>query len=486
AKVMAKLLRDASVYLNQEISQAVVSIPSSFGFCQCQKIIDIGSACGVEVIRCIQDPTSIAMAYGLNEPKEGNFLFLDVGGGHCSVSLLEIGGNVFEVLATRGSKHLGGNAFTQKIIGYIETELERVDLFHVLKDIKAKQFISDAAEQAKCDLSSVREIKISLPFLSIEDSEKMNLRLTSHQYEYLCLDLIEQCKSLIKNVISDAKISEENISEVVLTGGAARSPLFSKFISKLIGKNVNQLANFEGLVGLGAAIEAGVMTGHVKDCLRLSVSPHSWSIEIPDNKLLKVINRNTILPTKRSDVLSTTFDGQTQLNLHILQGEDSTIRDNKSVGVYLVEDIMPAPKGIPQVEVSFSISDDGMSWINIDAKEKQTGRSLSTRFYSGKQPGRDLPVIFKPDATNSWPKHEKASSLKGKYAKNKNPVVAALLSFFLLGVGQLYNGDYLKGIAIIGGSFIVQSLSLSLFLVPIAVFAMYDAYTVAKGARQLW
>lgn len=377
AQVLRKLIEDASKYLGETVTQAVITVPAYFNDSQRQATKDAGKIAGVEVLRIINEPTAAALAYGLDKKSNETILVFDLGGGTFDVSILEVGDGVFEVLATSGDTHLGGDDFDKKIVDYLAEEFKKVEGIDLRKDNQALQRLTEAAEKAKIELSSVTQAEINLPFITAtQDGPKhLDTTLTRGKFEDLCSDLIKRCGIPVENAIRDAKLDKSAINEVVLVGGSTRIPAIAELVKDVLGKAPNQSVNPDEVVAVGAAIQGGVLAGEVKDILLLDVTPLSLGVETLGGVMTKIIPRNTTIPTKKSEVFSTAVDGQTNVEIHVLQGEREMSKDNKSLGTFRLDGIPPAARGVPQIEVTFDIDANGI--LNVTAKDKGTGKEQS-------------------------------------------------------------------------------------------------------------
>jgi molecular chaperone DnaK len=377
AQVLRKLKEDASKYLGEDVTQAVITVPAYFNDSQRQATKDAGKIAGLEVLRIINEPTAASLAYGLDKKTNETVLVFDLGGGTFDVSILEVGDGVFEVLATSGDTHLGGDDFDKKIVDYLAEEFRKGEGIDLRKDKQALQRLTEAAEKAKIELSSVTQTEINLPFITAtqEGPKHLDMTLTRGKFEELCADLIDRCRIPVENAMRDAKKDKSNIDEVVLVGGSTRIPAIQELVKRALGKDPNQTVNPDEVVAVGAAIQAGVLAGEVKDILLLDVSPLSLGVETLGGVMTKIIPRNTTIPTKKSEVFSTAADGQTNVEIHVLQGEREMSSDNKSLGTFRLDGIPPAPRGVPQIEVTFDIDANGI--LNVTAKDKGTGKAQS-------------------------------------------------------------------------------------------------------------
>ncbi|MDB9495369.1 molecular chaperone DnaK [Spirulina major CS-329] len=377
AQVLRKLIEDASKYLGETVTQAVITVPAYFNDSQRQATKDAGKIAGVEVLRIINEPTAASLAYGLDKKSNETILVFDLGGGTFDVSILEVGDGVFEVLATSGDTHLGGDDFDKTIVDYLAENFKSTEGIDLRKDSQALQRLTEAAEKAKIELSSVTQAEINLPFITAtQDGPKhLDITLTRAKFEELCASLIDRCRIPVENAVRDAKLDKSAIDEIVLVGGSTRIPAIKEVVKKVLGKDPNQSVNPDEVVAVGAAIQGGVLAGEVKDILLLDVTPLSLGVETLGGVMTKIIPRNTTIPTKKSEVFSTAVDGQTNVEIHVLQGEREMSKDNKSLGTFRLDGIPPAARGVPQIEVTFDIDANGI--LNVTAKDKGTGKEQS-------------------------------------------------------------------------------------------------------------
>lgn len=377
AKVLRKLVEDASKYLGETVTQAVITVPAYFNDSQRQATKDAGKIAGIEVMRIINEPTAASLAYGFDRKSNETILVFDLGGGTFDVSVLEVGDGVFEVLSTSGDTHLGGDDFDKKIVDYLAEQFRKDEGIDLRKDKQALQRLTEAAEKAKIELSSVTQAEINLPFITAtQDGPKhLDMTLTRAKFEELCSDLIDRCRVPVEQALRDAKLGKNDIDEVVLVGGSTRIPAVQQLVKNLLGKDPNQSVNPDEVVAVGAAIQAGVLGGEVTGILLLDVTPLSLGVETLGGVMTKIIPRNTTIPTKKSEVFSTAVDGQTNVEIHVLQGEREFANDNKSLGTFRLDGIPPAPRGVPQIEVTFDIDANGI--LNVTAKDKGTGKEQS-------------------------------------------------------------------------------------------------------------
>ena len=372
--ILRKLADDASNYLGEKVTSAVITVPAYFNDAQRQATKDAGKIAGLDVLRIVNEPTAAALAYGLEKDKSEKVLVFDLGGGTFDVSVLEIGDGVHEVLSTSGDTHLGGDDFDQKVMDWICEEFKKQEGIDLTGDKQAMQRVKEAAEKAKCELSSVFETNINLPFITADANgpKHLDLNLTRAKFEELSYDLLERCKKPVEQAIQDAGISKSEINEVVLVGGSSRIPAVQKLVKDYTGKEPNQSVNPDEVVAVGAAIQAGVLAGEVKDIVLLDVTPLTLGIETLGGVMTPLVPRNTTIPVSKSQVFSTAENNQTAVDIQVLQGERPMARDNKSLGMFRLEGIAPAMRGIPQIEVTFDIDANGI--VNVSAKDKATNK----------------------------------------------------------------------------------------------------------------
>jgi len=374
AMVLQKLKADAEAYLGEPVTQAVITVPAYFNDSQRQATKDAGKIAGLEVLRIINEPTAAALAYGLDKKKDETILVFDLGGGTFDVSVLEVGDGVVEVKATNGDTHLGGDDYDSAVVDWIVEEFRKDQGIDLGKDRQALQRLKEAAEKAKMELSSVSETEVNLPFITADASgpKHLQMRLSRSKFEQLTNKLTERLRNPVNQAIKDAGLKASDIQEVVMVGGSTRMPVVQELVRKLIGKELNKSVNPDEVVAVGAAIQAGVLGGDVKGVVLLDVTPLSLGVETLGGVMTKLIDRNTTIPTQKSEIFSTAADSQTAVDIHILQGEREMAGDNMTLGRFRLEGIPPAPRGVPQVEVSFDIDANGI--LSVSAKDKATGK----------------------------------------------------------------------------------------------------------------
>ena len=424
AMILRKLADDASAYLGEKVTSAVITVPAYFNDAQRQATKDAGKIAGLDVLRIVNEPTAAALAYGLEKDKSEKVLVFDLGGGTFDVSILEIGDGVHEVLSTSGDTRLGGDDFDQKVMDWICEEFKKQEGIDLKSDKQAMQRVKEAAEKAKCELSSVVETNINLPFITADANgpKHLDLSLTRAKFEDLSYDLLERCKKPVEQAIKDAGISKSEIDEVVLVGGSTRIPAVQQLVKEYTGKEPNQSVNPDEVVAVGAAVQAGVLAGEVKDIVLLDVTPLTLGIETLGGVMTPLVPRNTTIPVSKSQVFSTAENNQTAVDINILQGERPMSSDNKSLGMFRLEGIAPAMRGIPQIEVTFDIDANGI--VNVSAKDKATGKEQKiTITNSSNLSEADIDKMVKEAEANAA--EDKKKKEEAEIKNNANSLIAS-------------------------------------------------------------
>jgi molecular chaperone DnaK len=432
AMILSKLKADAEKYLGEEVTEAVITVPAYFDDSQRHATKDAGKIAGLEVKRIINEPTAAALAYGLDKTGDEKIAVFDLGGGTFDISILELGEGVFEVKSTNGDTHLGGEDFDMLIVNYFVDEFKNQSGIDIKKDKSAMQRLKEEAEKAKKELSTTTEIDVNLPFLTADaDGPKhFEFKLTRAKLEDLVSDLVKKLEKPVKDALKDAKLEPGDVNKVILVGGMTRMPIVQEKVKDIFGKDPEQGVNPDEVVAIGAAIQGGVLAGDVKDILLLDVTPLSLGIETLGSVMTKLIDRNTTVPTSKSEVFSTAADNQPQVEVHVLQGEREMATDNKTLGRFVLDGIAPAPRGIPQIEVTFNIDANGI--LNVAAKDKASGKEQSITI-------KDSGNLDKEDiakAQKEAEEHAEEDKKKRETAEAKNLLSTAIYS------GEKMKSDY--------------------------------------------